>query len=867
MFRDLVRSIIDYEANTNPTASLNLLETLKREIRKDLTSAFELAEPLIEKYPDLYDRSSTFFEFLTTCSGWSPCFAQRAPPRENQTQCSKRECEDEKKYSKDDGERLRREIDSLTKCREEEAAGLPQEPLPPSTAKNYLEYCVEEVEDTEKMHARLKDSEFELRETQRKHDELELKLERMRKEKRNDELEITRLTKESNDSKRAKEECETESRHLKSRNADLERQRNESSKQLEDFQAKLRQVEKRLREVTEERDEYETRSSYEKEKIRDSKEEDSKRWSLLRSDYEELKTKNFALEKENHSYRDSWRELSEQKKELERMLENQSREIGTLRAQNETFVKLRTELNRKTAELEALENERRDAEKKSKEFLGRFRTLERELENERKTIENLNRRLSEMRDEKSGFLLELEEKNQREINELENAFKERKASLLKTNQNLSQSLRDEKSKANHFRKMLKEMTQTNLDLQDKEKKTLTKFSQEIKDARTRFEECEGEKKKLETLLPDLNREIQRLTESNTELERLKKQIETKFEELKTDCDNEIEALKKQIERLMQKNENLDRELQETNVRVEELNAESNRWKGDYEEVRQKYVADATRYEIQHDEWVRDMTLLKNKSDESTRLMQQLRSENEELRFHLRNENPDSEMRRVKEENSKVLDVLQRGLNEAESQLEIIQGENTRLLVSLNENIGKRLMAEKEIEGHLKETKQLREELTRQQQNASRMAEEYENSILKLKRENDDESKKNECRETVGKEKVTQTDLFNFYHNELSLQVDEKLTKLVTSAEEKSRSTVKEDISKRLASVLERMREDIEETFRFFSEGFSIDEGEFNELVYTWLREDKRGNRLVQTTQFTCSVDYCMREIENQSSLG
>ncbi|XP_054723531.1 putative leucine-rich repeat-containing protein DDB_G0290503, partial [Uloborus diversus] len=76
MFQDLVKFIISYHKDDNVT-TLKMINTLKREIHDDLTNAFEMAEPLLDKYSELYSQSSSFFDFLTLCCEWSPCHRKK----------------------------------------------------------------------------------------------------------------------------------------------------------------------------------------------------------------------------------------------------------------------------------------------------------------------------------------------------------------------------------------------------------------------------------------------------------------------------------------------------------------------------------------------------------------------------------------------------------------------------------------------------------------------------------------------------------------------------------------------------------------------------------------------------------------------
>ncbi|GFQ77590.1 hypothetical protein TNCT_595831 [Trichonephila clavata] len=63
MFKELVKSIIAYRKEKQ-LLSLQLSETLKKNIQEDIISAFELSKPLVSHHIKLFRSSNSFFDFL-----------------------------------------------------------------------------------------------------------------------------------------------------------------------------------------------------------------------------------------------------------------------------------------------------------------------------------------------------------------------------------------------------------------------------------------------------------------------------------------------------------------------------------------------------------------------------------------------------------------------------------------------------------------------------------------------------------------------------------------------------------------------------------------------------------------------------------
>ena len=82
MFRDYLKAWLSYRKDDN-VMSARTLDALKKEIREDLLEAFELGEPIIREYPELYDSSSSFVDFLFRLLDVPPIMQQQRQPSGN----------------------------------------------------------------------------------------------------------------------------------------------------------------------------------------------------------------------------------------------------------------------------------------------------------------------------------------------------------------------------------------------------------------------------------------------------------------------------------------------------------------------------------------------------------------------------------------------------------------------------------------------------------------------------------------------------------------------------------------------------------------------------------------------------------------
>lgn len=74
VLKALVESILQSYREPNNLLHIQLLQTLKRDVAQDVTDAFMLSQPLVNKHPDLYRNSTSFLDFL-----FKLCDAPRPP--------------------------------------------------------------------------------------------------------------------------------------------------------------------------------------------------------------------------------------------------------------------------------------------------------------------------------------------------------------------------------------------------------------------------------------------------------------------------------------------------------------------------------------------------------------------------------------------------------------------------------------------------------------------------------------------------------------------------------------------------------------------------------------------------------------------
>lgn len=74
VLKTLVEAILQSYREPNNLIYIQLLQTLKRDVAQDVTDAFQLGKPLVNKHPDLYRNSTSFLDFL-----FKLCDAPRPP--------------------------------------------------------------------------------------------------------------------------------------------------------------------------------------------------------------------------------------------------------------------------------------------------------------------------------------------------------------------------------------------------------------------------------------------------------------------------------------------------------------------------------------------------------------------------------------------------------------------------------------------------------------------------------------------------------------------------------------------------------------------------------------------------------------------
>lgn len=83
VLKTLVETVLQSQREPHNLLHVQLLQTLKRDVAHDVTEAFTLSRPLVERYPDLYRASTSFVDFL-----FKLCGAPQAPTSTQAPTCS-----------------------------------------------------------------------------------------------------------------------------------------------------------------------------------------------------------------------------------------------------------------------------------------------------------------------------------------------------------------------------------------------------------------------------------------------------------------------------------------------------------------------------------------------------------------------------------------------------------------------------------------------------------------------------------------------------------------------------------------------------------------------------------------------------------
>lgn len=122
LLKALVKALVQQsQQGGDELLHLNLISTLKRDIRRDVVDAFDCGKPLVDQYPSLYNSSSSYVDFL-----FKLCDAPPQRPRDSDDlRTLLNQCHEEKASLEEDSKRKDEQKQSnlkeLKKCHEEKA--------------------------------------------------------------------------------------------------------------------------------------------------------------------------------------------------------------------------------------------------------------------------------------------------------------------------------------------------------------------------------------------------------------------------------------------------------------------------------------------------------------------------------------------------------------------------------------------------------------------------------------------------------------------------------------------------------------------------------------------------------------------------
>ncbi len=454
--------------------------------------------------------------------------------------------------------------------------------------KKQIDYCNEQIEDSEKLIKSLKSKKTELYRSIKKaksekktkeeiqtlikqyqdklkdikttRDEIQIKINDAQEKKQELESKITLIQKEIEGIKQKSEEEEDA---YKLTIDDIEKKKDELSKQLKKVQQEIQDLRQNLQELEKEKPEKEKLQKEVaglKKKMEESKKKADNLQEKVQKQYEDIENKNIKI-KEIQEKKDDLnlqlREIQKQKDDLQNEYDTITENINNLKEDQETQKKITFDLQQQqekvvkvtelNAEIKKLEETQKGQKYEIKDFKFKMDELKKEKEDIEKDLKNLKEKQTKYESLKKGITLLGEQQNkiiaQIDVkqNKIDQINKEEEVLNIDI-QNTQKEEDDLQKKVDVLNKNIKQLTKH----QKAEKTELDKLKKAVKSKEENVKHLKEEIIKQDQVIKGYQKQIDKISKEKHE-EKLKGVQ-------KTELESKIDNLKKEITKLTQDNQ-------------------------------------------------------------------------------------------------------------------------------------------------------------------------------------------------------------------------------------------------------------------------------------------------------------------------